>query len=307
MKRYLALSGGGDKGLLLMGMMYQLSVHDIENVQYDEMSGISTGGLVAAITSSIERTNFPSEILKKKEIFMDPKFQVVEQWTWTSVLNIIDAYFFHNSIYNNEPLKKLLEVHYDPKQNKIPFTVGAYNKTKSRYETLQPTHDAVIATSALPIVLPSIKIGDSVYEDGGMKHLIPVNEIKEWLKLPGEKTIDVMCCFPINNVEKFKDMIVPKDSMGFTKTLRHSLADIMYTVMQNDLKDIADAMNANLDDIITSNVIQLKNKNNTIRLFSPQNGWYSNFTHMTPLNSERLFREGINTVHNYLNVSTKKL
>ena len=67
MKRYLALSGGGDKGLLLMGMMYQLSRHNIENVKYDEMSGISTGGLVAAITSSIDRNNFSSEMLKKKE------------------------------------------------------------------------------------------------------------------------------------------------------------------------------------------------------------------------------------------------
>ena len=50
----------------------------------------------------------------------------------------------------------------------------------------------MIATSALPIVLPSVQIGDSMYEDGGMKHLIPVNEVKEWLKLPGKKTIDVM-------------------------------------------------------------------------------------------------------------------
>lgn len=307
MKRYLALSGGGDKGLLLMGMMYQLSRHNIENVKYDEMSGISTGGLVAAITSSIDRNNFSSEMLKKKEIFMDPNFQVVEPWAWSSVLNIIDAYFFHNSIYNNEPLKRLLNVHYDPKKSKIPFTVGAYNKTKSRYETLQPTHDAVIATSALPVVLPSVSINGCVYEDGGMKHLIPVNEIKEWLKLPGEKHIDVLCCFPINNSDKFKSMIIPHDAVGFTKTLRQSLADIMYTVMQNDLKVIAEAMNVSTDTFATSNVVEMKHRDSSLRLISPQNGWYSNFTHMTPMNSERLFREGINTIQNYLNVTTTKL
>ena len=42
--------------------------------------------------------------------------------------------------------------------------------------------NAILASTSVPIVYPPIKIGNSHYQDGGMRHIIPVPEIFEFIE-----------------------------------------------------------------------------------------------------------------------------
>ena len=52
MKRFLACSGGGDKGIIMVGMLLELyKSKGKEFVAWDEMAGISVGGILVAYIS----------------------------------------------------------------------------------------------------------------------------------------------------------------------------------------------------------------------------------------------------------------
>ena len=112
---FLACSGGGDRGIVFLGMVKQL--YEEFNVKYDEMAGISAGALVCSLLSMTK--NYKEDLDKKIDILLDKKFSVTQPWSY--YLNVVDAYFFHQSIYNSKPLKDLIEQNFDADKIKIPF------------------------------------------------------------------------------------------------------------------------------------------------------------------------------------------
>lgn len=312
MRKFLACSGGGDRGIVLLGMINQLAKQKgIKSVKYDMMAGISCGSLVTCLMSMLDHKNFFQEMNNRVNIFCDPQFKVVDGWVYGQVLNLIDALVFHESIYTSEPLKKLIEKHFDLKTMKTPFVVGAYNKTLSKYETLSPTHETVLASCSLPIILPHVTIEKispetnqlikHVYEDGAVKHMIPVVEIKSFInEKPNEPVhIDVLVCFPINDTNMFFKMLVPDNGNNLMKASRRSLADVMLNVLQNDLQTIASFMDITVDEIMAKPCNSFKKDNVTLQIISPDYGWQSSFTHMNKENSMKLFHSGENTVKHF--------
>jgi len=292
---FLACSGGGDRGIVLLGMIKQLNA--TKKIKYDKMAGISSGALVCSLLSVLD--NYEHSLDKQINLMLDEKFQVTKPWS--SYFNAIDAYMFHESIYDSKPLRDLIHQHFDSKEIKVPFTVGAYNKTLATYETLQPTQDTILASASLPIVLPSVKINNYDYEDGGMRHLIPVREIKEWVKhTDGTKVIDVLMCFPINNKEIFMKMLIPHDASGIIRVAKRSLADIMLSTMTNDLMDLSRMMNVSFEEIIQKPCNTFQNGDITLNLYSPYYGWHSDFVHMSRENSQKLLESGRDTIKTYL-------
>ena len=292
---FLACSGGGDRGIVLLGMIKQLN--EKEPTKYDKMAGISTGALVCALISTLD--NFDHSLDKQITMFMDDHFQIVDPWT--SYFNVVDAYMFHDSIYSSKPLKTAIDKHFHSNDVKVPFTVGAYNKTLANYEILEPTNDTILASASLPVLLPSVKINNYDYEDGGMRHLIPVKEIKQFIKeTKGPKHVDVLMCFPINNKEIFMKMLIPQNVNGLLKVAKRSLADAMLTVMDSDLNELCNIMNVTYDQMIQKPCNTFKNEDITLRILSPYYGWHSDFVHMTKDNSKRLLESGRDTVKTYL-------
>ena len=292
---FLACSGGGDRGIVLLGMIKQLN--EQKPIKYDKMAGISTGALVCALVSTLD--NLDHSLDKKINIFMNDTFQIVNPWT--SFFNALDAYMYHDSIYSSKPLKDTIERNFDPSDVKIPFTVGVYNKTLANYEIQQPTKATILASASVPIVLPSVKINNYDYEDGGMRHIIPVLEIKQFIKeTEGPKHIDVLMCFPIDNKEIFMKMLVPQNANGLIKVAKRSLADATLTIMDSDLNELCNIMNITFDDMVQKPCNTFVNGDVTMRILSPYYGWHSDFVHMTKENSKRLLESGRDTVKTYL-------
>ena len=311
MRKFLACSGGGDRGIVLLGMIKELAKQKgIPAVKYDMMAGISCGSLVTCLMSMLDHNNFFKELDDRVNIFCDPQFKVVDGWVYGQVLNIIDAFVFHESIYTSEPLKKLIDKHFDLKTMKTPFVVGAYNKTLSKYETLPPTHETVLASCSLPIILPHVTIEKispetnqlvkHVYEDGAVKHMIPVQEIKSFVKDSNEPIhIDVLVCFPINDTNMFYKMLVPENGNQLIRASRRSLADVMLNVLQTDLGSIASFMDIHVDELMAKPCNIFKKDNITLQIISPDYGWQSSFTNMNKENSMKLFHSGEDTVKHF--------
>lgn len=311
MRKFLACSGGGDRGIVLLGMIKELAKQKgILAVKYDMMAGISCGSLVTCLMSMLDHNNFFKELDDRVNIFCDPQFKVVDGWVYGQVLNLIDAFVFHESIYNSEPLKKLIDKHFDLKTMKTPFVVGAYNKTLSKYETLPPTHETVLASCSLPIILPHVTIEKispetkqlvkHVYEDGAVKHMIPIQEIKSFVKDSNEPThIDVLVCFPINDTNMFYKMLVPENGNQLIRASRRSLADVMLNVLQTDLGSIASFMDIHVDELMAKPCNIFKKDNITLQIISPDYGWQSSFTNMNKENSMKLFHSGEDTVKHF--------
>ena len=312
MRKFLACSGGGDRGLVLLGMIKELATKKgTDYVKYNMMAGISTGSLITCLMSMIDNDNFFEELNNKVDIFCNPEFKVVDKWVYGEVLNLVDAFVFHESIYTSDPLKKLIQKYFDLKTMKTPFVVGAYNKTLSTYETLSPTHETVLASCSLPIILPPVKIKkicpetkqlvEHIYEDGAVKHMIPVKEIESFInEEKGDVHVDILVCFPINDTNMFFKMLVPENGNSLMKASRRSLADIMLNVMQNDLEYIANLMDISLEKIMEKPCNIFKKDNITIQIISPDCGWESSFIHMDKENSMKLFHSGENTVKHFL-------
>ncbi len=295
MAHFLACSGGGDRGIVLLGMIKELNKHSI--LKYNEMAGISAGSLVCALLSM--SNNYEDDLDKKINLLLDKNFKVTG--LWTTYFNTLDAYLFHQSIYTSKPLKNLIDKNFDKTKIKTPFKVGVYNKTLAAYESAEPTTDTILASASIPIVLPSVKINNYDYEDGGMRHLIPVPEIKDWIKrTAGPKHIDLLMCFPVSNKETFMKMLVPQNSSGIVNIALRSLADITLSTMSSDLNDISDMMNITYEQLIQKPCNTFTYKDVTLRILSPYYGWYSGFEHMTPENSLKLLNSGMDTVRSYL-------
>ena len=74
MKRFLACSGGGDKGIIMVGMLLQmLKIKGNDCVDWDELAGISVGGFLVAYISQTNKDTFEPMLIKLKEAFINNK------------------------------------------------------------------------------------------------------------------------------------------------------------------------------------------------------------------------------------------
>lgn len=314
MKSFLAMSGGGDRGCVLVGILDEL--HEMKGeteIGWDQCAGISAGALTAAMISQTDVKTFRKTIKTLKDIFLQGGFHVVESWVYGGqVINMLDALIYHESIYQSTPMKNLIDQHFDVNKIVRPFSVGAYNKTLCKYETFRSKDDvkdikrAVLASAAVPVVLPSVQIDGYKYEDGGMRHLIPVIEIQEWLnKTKGPKHVDVLVCFPINNYELFMKMTVPNTAYPLINNTVRSMCDVMLQQMQTDLKALSDMVNVSYEVFTSNNCCEFTNGDLTIRVLSPADGEFTSFIHMKPETSMKLFESGARAVREYLTPKLK--
>ena len=302
--RLLALSAGGDRGAILVGMLHGLyKIGGKSRVDWKQISGISAGSLVGGLVSQVPPDRFDKQMEFAKDLFEIGGFHVVEPHTrWGFYINAIDALWYYDSLYSNAPMRKMISEHFDESSCYTPLTVGVYNKDTCEYQTFySDLSHAIMASASVPIVFPSIKIGDHKYQDGAMRHMIPVEEIFAFIENhPDGCSIDVMVCYPINSYELFFKATQPMGHLPLIEESFRVMTDQMMSTLINDLKDIARYLEVDFDQLRYRACNTFVKDKVIINIFSPDDAIYSHFTHIDPEQMRRMYEGGRRVVMEYL-------
>ena len=289
MKTYLALSAGGERAALMLGMVEQLLADAPRNTNYDEIAGISAGALVGTMVAQTPKHDpaaFARNIARMKK-YIASDFKPMKQWVHGSRLNAVDAFMFHSSLYKN--LDPLMDILYDEaalRKSGRTLIVGAYDRDQCKYVSFNSTDcmdvmkKAIAASASVPVAFPAIKLYGSSFQDGGMRHIIPVEEIAQWAKQDGQKHITLLLAYPLA-LKQFMDCNV-RQSKGMLSEVEKTVTDIMYTHLESDLRELAGIVGVSYEDLTKTPSQTLELGDLTLRLISPDHLRYGSFTSMTP-------------------------
>lgn len=298
MKKLLALSGGGDRGAVLVGMLHGVyRALGKDAVKWDQIAGISAGAIVGALVSQTTPYDFDKRMEHARDLFESGGFHVVTPHINLGYFgNLVNALMYHDSIYSNEAMRKLISDNYDIANELIHLQVGMYNKNSCEYRTYEGRHkeDAIIASASVPIIFPAVNIDGSMYSDGGSRHMIPVEEVIEYIEKHKGETIvvDMMICYPINCPELFFSMTTPKTSYPLVEGMFRLITDQMMNCMYNDLRDLARYLDITFEELTDKPCNTFITEKVTLRIFSPDDGRYSNFTAIDPKEMEYMYKGG---------------
>ncbi len=161
-KTGIVLSGGGARGFAHIGILKALN----ENGIYpDAISAVSAGAIVGALYADGYK---PDEIFG---IFAE-----------LDIYKIIRFYRPSFGLLKAHGLKKLLSGsirHTQIENLPIDLTISATNFTKAKtdYFTSGNLVDAVLASSAIPMILKPYTINGNMYVDGGLMNNLPVEPL----------------------------------------------------------------------------------------------------------------------------------
>lgn len=247
-KKALVLTGGSVRGAYQAGAVKRL----FENgYQPEIVRGISAGALNATyITNQIGmfRNLVPkwNRNISRKAYVETGKF-LVKLWEQkvTSCDSIIEKQYFKAIIkalfnkfpglVNNKPLKRLINSVINKaylKDSCLDFAVGAVNIKTGEMEYVDQFNedimDYVIASTAIPFVMPVSNIKGKSYYDGGIRDSAP---LKSAIKA-GADEIVVVSCSPVNL--SYKDI----DTGNVLEVADRLMGVIMNETLQNDLAAI---------------------------------------------------------------------
>lgn len=214
----LVLSGGGAKGSYQAGVYYGL------NQDYDLICGISVGALNGALIAQYKysvnaRTKLHDvwhELSNKK---------VYKKWFgWPFVLP------WRHSIYDSRPLHDLVKDNITKRGFKKNFVCGAVSYNTGIYglwdERSDHIVDAVIASSAFPVMLSPKKIKNQWHIDGGVVDITPLGAAID----RGATVIDVI-------LPSYRDgMPRRKGEPRLWEVGLRSIDVMMDEIMKNDVK-----------------------------------------------------------------------
>lgn len=302
--RLLALSAGGDRGAVLVGMLHGLyRVEGKERVNWRQIAGISAGAIVGGLVSQTLPETFDKNMEHAKDLFELGGFHVVQPHTrWGFYINAIDALWYYDSLYSNAPMCKLIEENFNENLSFTPLKVGAYNKDTCEYETFTDNlKTAIIASASVPIVFPAVQIGLHKYQDGALRHIIPVEEIFQFIKEnPLGCEIDVMICYPINCYELFFKATTPEGYLPLIEESFRVMTDQMLSTLNNDLKEIANYLGISHEEIRQKACNTFRKDSIVIHIFSPDDAVYTNFTDIKAHEMKNMYDGGKRVVMEYL-------
>jgi predicted acylesterase/phospholipase RssA len=171
----LALEGGGDKGAYQAGSILGL-VDNLKSgeTEWDVVTGISVGSLngIALASYELGKEKDAAEFLKSIWKNLKGNTDIYQNW-W---LGPLYGLLYKNSIYDTTPLRNLLDKIVSKSDIKRKFVIGTTNIKTGAYEkfseeTLERDEytNAVLSSSAFPMIFPNIKFRDGIYMDGAVK------------------------------------------------------------------------------------------------------------------------------------------
>ncbi len=164
MRLGIALSGGGARGMVHIGVLQALEEHGIFP---DIISGTSAGSIIGALYVHGYKPSEIQEITAKQ-----------------SLLRMFALKLPNTGFVRHTLLRKLLEKHL-PENSfnhvKIPFHVAVTNLNTGLVEVYDkgPLIDLVVASSSVPIMFEPLQIGEFQYVDGGLLMNLPASPIRD--------------------------------------------------------------------------------------------------------------------------------
>jgi NTE family protein len=165
------LGGGGMLGAGEVGMLRALLEH---GVQPDLVVGTSIGainGAAVAADPSLEAVGTLTEVWHQvcdSELFSGSALRRARHLVRT-----------RTHVHPNEPLREMLTAQFGDRLIEdlpVPFqcVAASIERAAEHWFTRGPLVEAVLASSAVPGMLPPVRIGDEHFLDGGLVHSIPV-------------------------------------------------------------------------------------------------------------------------------------
>jgi len=224
----LVLSGGGSKGAYQAGILHQWMGSGCKN--YDIFSGVSVGAINAthlamykkqdSARSAFDLVRFWSQLTNK---------DVKKDWKPFGKIHAI----WKKSVYNTSPLENFLRDRISARRvrrsgNKL--FIGAVSLTTGKYKVFDESHNdltmAVLASSAFPLMLSPIKIGNQWWTDGGVRNITPLKSAID----AGATEIDVIMTSPEGMDIDFDDKSCALD-VGM-----NAISIMTDEIMENDIK-----------------------------------------------------------------------
>jgi NTE family protein len=165
------LGGGGVLGAHEVGMLRALCE---AGIQPDAVVGTSVGALNGAL---IAAGFSPDAITHLTNLWMDIAENSVFGGSMLSRMGTLVRSRTH--LHSNDPLRKLLEAHLPVtliEELAVPFqcVAASIERAAAHWFTAGPIVDAVLASAAVPGLLPPVEIDGEHFFDGGLVHSIPV-------------------------------------------------------------------------------------------------------------------------------------
>lgn len=165
------LGGGGHLGAYEVGMLRALLEHDVvPDVVVGTSIGAFNGAAIAADPTlpTVDQLEEAWTTLDKNDVFSGSVF--------SGAANLVRT---RTSIHSNEPLRRLLDELLPAKgfeELKVPFhcVAACIERAEEHWFSAGPLVDAILASSAVPGILPAVKIGDEHFIDGGIVNSIPI-------------------------------------------------------------------------------------------------------------------------------------
>jgi NTE family protein len=166
------LSGGGPLGAVQVGFLHALfEQHIVPNV----VVGVSVGALNAVAVADDPSPGGVESLenlwlrMKKEDLFPGGRFV----WAWHAVTR-------GPSLYSNEGLRRVIDRHLRAsmfEELMIPAHVAATNLAtgEETWFSQGSITDPLLASAAMPGVLPPVEIGGVRYVDGGVANNVPVS------------------------------------------------------------------------------------------------------------------------------------
>ena len=165
------LGGGGVLGATQVGMLAALVERD---VLPDLVLGTSVGALNGALIAAAPGA--------------DSVARLADLWSTLSEAGVFSSSIVSQAarlakhgthLHSAAPLRRLIEKHLPVQRIEelpVPFQCVATNveRAAATWFSEGPIADAVLASSAVPGLLPPVRIGDDHYYDGGLVHSIPL-------------------------------------------------------------------------------------------------------------------------------------
>jgi NTE family protein len=188
-RRALVLGGGGARGAYQVGMLEVLVQR--MGLDFHVLRGTSVGALTAAFlaqaqTGTQSLSNLKSAVVELVRIWL-------EEVRGNRSIYDERAFGFaglaagKDSLFDNAPLRKLLERHCDPAKLRTSgrdFSVGTVSLVTGSYQEFKPTAtnflELILASTAIPVVFPPVwrEVGGEpkdVLVDGGTREITPLS------------------------------------------------------------------------------------------------------------------------------------
>jgi NTE family protein len=163
----ICLSGGAALGYAHIGVLKALLEYDIHP---DVVAGSSMGAIVG--------------VLYAQDIKPERMLQIVRDEKIYKIRTLLDFTFSKRGISSHKALKHLLKDlvptnSFDGLKKEFYVCVSNINKANwSIKGSGDKLHEYIVASASIPFIYEAVKIGDSVYVDGGLFNNLPAQALK---------------------------------------------------------------------------------------------------------------------------------